>query len=145
MDFCGVVWQQPTMKVLCDADGRGLANVDVVLVRRLSIITGRRMLNLRMVISYPAMKASICTTVTRKILPLVKWVKTYRLSWCCHVFSPKGMRLSQMKARPFTRTPFANAAKHWSPVTITLWLSNALDYRVWRIVKMLGFYGKSLP
>ena len=103
----GFLWGGATAANQCegayDADGRGLANVDVVPIGEdcLSIITGRpKMFDFKDgFIFIQLRKALICTTVTRKILlSLVKWaLRLIDFLLLGLVFFLRVMRLSQMK------------------------------------------------
>ena len=122
----GFLWGGATAANQCegayDADGRGLANVDVVPIGedRLSIITGRRkMFDFEDGYFYPA-KESIDTIVTRKILlSLVKWaLRPIVFLLLGHVFFLRVMRLNQMKlGLPFTRI----SSKNVTSMALNLW------------------------
>ena len=84
-----------------DADGRSLANVDVVPIGedRLSIITGRRkMLDFEDGYFYPAKESiDMYPSLQGRYCSLVKWALRPIVSIAWSRIFPKGMRLSQMK------------------------------------------------
>ena len=97
-----------------DADGRGLANVDVVPIGedRLSIITGRRkMFNFEDGYFYPAKESIDMYHRYKEDIALFGEMgfKTYRLSIAWSRIFPKGDEAEPMKlGLPFTRTSSRN-------------------------------------
>ena len=120
----GFLWGGATAANQCegafDADGRGLANVDVVPIGedRLSIITGRRkMFDFEDGYFYPAKESIDMYHRYKEDIALFGEIgfKTYRLSI---VFFLRVMKLSQMKlGLPFTRT----SSKNVTSMVLNLW------------------------
>ncbi len=114
----GFLWGGATAANQCegayDADGRGLANVDVVPIGkdRLSIITGhRKMFDFEDGYFYPAKESIDMYHRYKEDIALLGEMgfKTYRLSIAWSRIFLRGMRLSQMKlVLPFTRTSSRN-------------------------------------
>ena len=123
----GFLWGGATAANQCegayDADGSGLANVDVVPIGedRLSIITGRRkMFDFEDGYFYPAKESIDMYHRYKEDIALFGEMgfKTYRLSIVCLVFFLRVMRLSQMKlGLPFTRT----SSKNVTSMALSLW------------------------
>ena len=114
----GFLWGGATAANQCegayDADGRGLANVDVVPIGkdRLSIITGhRKMFDFEDGYFYPAKESIDMYHRYKEDIALLGEMgfKTYRLSIAWSRIFQMVMMLSQMKlVLPFTRTSSRN-------------------------------------
>lgn len=123
----GFLWGGATAANQCegayDADGRGLANVDVVPIGedRLSIITGRRkMFDFEDGYFYPAKESIDMYHRYKEDIALFGEMgfKTYRLSIAWSRIFLRVMRLSQMKlGLPFTRT----FSKNVTSMVLNLW------------------------
>ena len=123
----GFLWGGATAANQCegayDADGRGLANVDVVPIGedRLSIITGRRkMFDFEDGYFYPAKESIDMYHRYKEDIALFGEMgfKTIVFLLLGHVFFLRGMRLSQMKlGLPFTRT----SSKNVTSMALNLW------------------------
>ena len=151
----GFLWGGATAANQCegayDADGRGLANVDVVPIGedRLSIITGRRkMFDFEDGYFYPAKESIDMYHRYKEDIALFGEMgfKTYRLSIAWSRIFPKGDEAEPNEAGlAFYEDLFKECHKHGIEplVTITHFdcpMHLITEYGGWRNRKMLGFY-----
>lgn len=151
----GFLWGGATAANQCegayDADGRGLANVDVVPIGkdRLSIITGhRKMFDFEDGYFYPAKESIDMYHRYKEDIALLGEMgfKTYRLSIAWSRIFPKGDEAEPNEAGlAFYEDLFKECHKHGIEplVTITHFdcpMHLITEYGGWRNRKMLGFY-----
>ena len=151
----GFLWGGATAANQCegayDADGRGLANVDVVPIGedRLSIITGRRkMFDFEDGYFYPAKESIDMYHRYKEDIALFGEMgfKTYRLSIAWSRIFPKGDEAEPNDAGlAFYEDLFKECHKHSIEplVTITHFdcpMHSITEYGEWRNRKILGFY-----